>query len=124
MSKSVLVIENDPDLAESLAVNLDGAGYRVLGPTARGIDALRICEETLPDAALVDVRLDDQIDGIFLGQELAERGVAVIYLTGYFDRAASEARHHAAGLLSKPLLAADLTQALERALSRGAGSQA
>lgn len=122
MSKQILVIENDADLSASVADNLEAAGYRVLGPTARGLDAFRLCEASggVPDVALVDIRLDDKIDGIFLGQELVERGVRVIYLTGYFDRAVNEGRDHAHGMLRKPFSPSELERAIADALARPA----
>lgn len=97
-------------------MNLEQAGYGVLGPAASAVAAFTLCEERGPDAALLDVKLDGAIDGIVLGRELAERGVAVIYLTGYFDRAVFEGREHAAGLLRKPFAPQDLERMLEQVL--------
>lgn len=117
MSACVLVVENDPLFAEAVSANLAAAGYRVAGPVDSALAALAACEVERPDAAIVDIGLSGDLDGVFLGGELAERGIAVVYLTALVDRAAREARGHAAAVLAKPCGYGELTAALDRALA-------
>jgi len=127
MAVRVLLVEDDRDFAESVALNLAEAGYVLLGPSTSGLAAFRVMEHRLPDVALVDVYLEGQLDGLFVGTQLAERGVPVVYLTGRFERVLREARDHAAAMLAKPVDAADLVATLQRVLghdqvgSRGTG---
>jgi len=119
MGKRVLLVEDDRDFAESVASNLDNAGYSLLGVAHSGLEAFQLCEGRRPDVALIDIGLEGAFDGIFLGQQLFERGIPVIYLTGRFERALQEGRSHAAALLSKPCTLAELTGAIEQATGDG-----
>jgi DNA-binding response OmpR family regulator len=123
MSTHVLVVEDDSDFAESVSANLEYAGYGVSGIARTGLEAFQLCEKRKPDVALIDIGLEGAFDGIFLGEQLAERGIAVIYLTGRFDRALKEGREHAAGLLAKPCSLADLTAAIDAAMAPGPPKQ-
>jgi CheY-like chemotaxis protein len=115
MMKRVLIVEDDPDFAESVAGNLEAAGYEIVGPARSGLDAFQLCERQAPNVALIDIGLAGVLDGIFLGQQLSERGIPVIYLTGRFERALNEGRQHATALLAKPCSLAELTAAIESA---------
>ncbi|SDG11731.1 Response regulator receiver domain-containing protein [Limimonas halophila] len=117
MSVRVLLVEDDRDFAESVALNLAEAGYALLGPATSGVDAFRVLEHQRPDVALVDVYLEGQLDGLFVGTQLAERGVPVVYLSGRFERVLREGREHAAAMLAKPVDAHDLVATLQRVLA-------
>ena len=54
--QTILIIEDDRDMAELLATNLDQAGYRVLA-VSDGEKGLRAVLETHPDLILLDVML-------------------------------------------------------------------
>jgi DNA-binding response OmpR family regulator len=117
MKPCVLLVEDDSDFAESVSLNLEEAGFRLVGPVAGGLEAFAVCEREQPDVALIDIGLEGMIDGIFLGEQLAERGVAVVYLTGRFERALREGRAHAAALLAKPCRSEELIATLQAALA-------
>ena len=55
-TRSVLIVDDDPDIQLVLEFALEDAGYRPL-PAATGEDGLLIAHEADPDAALVDLRL-------------------------------------------------------------------
>ncbi|WP_170324032.1 response regulator transcription factor [Cryptosporangium phraense] len=55
---SILVVEDEPDMRELMAVKLRGAGHRVR--TAQtGVDGLASLREDRPDLVLLDVQLPD-----------------------------------------------------------------
>lgn len=114
MEPRVLLVEDDSDFAESVALNLEEAGFQLIGPVRGGLEAFIVCEREKPDVALIDISLEGAIDGIFLGQQLAEFGVAIVYLTGRFERALREGRTHAAALLAKPCSSEELIATLRR----------
>ena len=59
---AVLVIDDDPDMLESLAMMLEDHGFRVL--TANdGVRGLRVFREQRPAAVLTDIMMPEQ-DGI------------------------------------------------------------
>jgi two-component system, response regulator PdtaR len=53
----VLVVEDEFFIAMDLEATLTKAGYRVLGPAATVMDALKLLCDHDPDAALLDVNL-------------------------------------------------------------------
>ena len=55
-TRSILVVDDDPDIQLVLQFALEDAGYRPL-PAPTGEDGLLIAHEADPDAALVDLRL-------------------------------------------------------------------
>ena len=116
MNTCILLVEDDGDFAESVALNLEAAGFTLLGPVSGGLEAFALCEREEPDLALIDISLEGAIDGIFLGQQLSERGIPVVYLTGRFERALQEGRDHASALLAKPCSSQELIATLHSAL--------
>ena len=102
----VLLVEDDPDVAESLRMLLEVAGHRPR--VAR--DAARVLEDTAPppDVALVDIGLP-RPDGHELARRLRARpewrAVVLVALSGY-GTPADKARATAAGFdrhLTKPV---------------------
>jgi DNA-binding LytR/AlgR family response regulator len=119
----VLVVEDEAALALDLAELLEKEGYTVVGPAARGPQALELFRRHRVDLLLCDIGLQGPWDGIETAQRLAaERPVPLIYLTAMVDRATlSRALPTApAAYLAKPVGVAGLRAAIEVAL---AGSQ-
>jgi DNA-binding NtrC family response regulator len=83
MSKGrVLIVDDEPSIAESLNEMLEGWGY-VTATASDGRSGLALAEEFRPSVVITDVYMP-QLDGFGLLRELRERhtGVAVILLTG------------------------------------------
>jgi DNA-binding NarL/FixJ family response regulator len=79
----LVLIEDQRLLADCLATWLvEKAPFALLGRASNGESALRLCEENLPDIAVVDVELPDW-DGLKLGRELVRRhpGLRVISIS-------------------------------------------
>jgi DNA-binding response OmpR family regulator len=119
----VLVAENEALLAVTLALQLEAAGHRVLGPAATLEDAAALALDERPDLALVDIDLDHRGDGVTLARELQERWhVPSLFVTGRPEvaRAAADA---ALGVISKPYDLADIDESVlvaESIISGGA----
>ena len=63
MTKRILLVDDDPDYLLSMELQLKNAGYQVT--TADGVaDAKAWLEENRPDAAVVDLMMED-VDGGF-----------------------------------------------------------
>jgi len=81
--RTVLYIEDDPDLASMLPMYLRAKGYRVL-VAMKGTDGLRIAQTEAPDLILLDVMLPD-IDGHEVFRRLKDnpltRDALVMFLT-------------------------------------------
>ncbi|KKM08324.1 hypothetical protein LCGC14_1725010, partial [marine sediment metagenome] len=56
---TVLIVEDEPFIALDLAFGVEEAGGVPLGPASSVAQALRLIENELPDAAIVDVDLPD-----------------------------------------------------------------
>ena len=83
MSKLVAIVEDEPAIRENYADALRRHGYTVSAYAARA-DAMRAFRQRLPDLAVVDIGLKDEIEGGFeLCREL--RGLSntlpIIFLT-------------------------------------------
>ncbi len=83
----VLVVEDDPDLQELLAYNLDSAGYEVRRASS-GTEALDLVERFEPDLVLLDVMLSD-LSGFEVCRRIrggaARRQPAIIMVTAKGD---------------------------------------
>lgn len=54
--KTILVVDDDPDVVESLKSILEKQGYGVI-TAARGEECLKILQETTPDLILLDIMM-------------------------------------------------------------------
>lgn len=111
---TVLVVEDDPEMAQDLTALLVEAGHDVVGPfhsaeaaeVAAGLHAI--------DVALLDINLSGPIDGGALGRGLKARwGLRVIFLSGDVTAAASHA-DIAETMIIKPYRGAEVLAALRR----------
>jgi DNA-binding response OmpR family regulator len=89
----ILIVEDNADTAEMLSAYFSAQGYDV-HVAAWGREALKLCQVTVPDLIIQDIRLPD-ISGYDVVRELRERSrtsaVPVIFLTdrrGRHDRIA------------------------------------
>ena len=82
----MLVVEDEALLAETLCDLLLGAGCQPVGPAANVAIALSLVETSRIDAAILDVRLMDEMS-YAVAYALRARGIPLMFLT------ASERRH-------------------------------
>ena len=79
----ILIVEDDPDTAEMLCAYFEAQGYQVL-TAAWGNDAIQLCQDTVPDLVIQDIRLPD-IDGYEVVREIRRNtrtsNVPIIFLT-------------------------------------------
>lgn len=76
----ILIVEDDPKIANVVRVYLENAGYRVV-LTEKGKEALALAEKAPPLLVILDLALDD-LAGEIVCQELKEMGdTPVIMLT-------------------------------------------
>lgn len=76
----ILIVEDDPKIANVVRVYLENAGFLVV-VTEKGKEALALAEKTPPLLVILDLALDD-LSGEIVCQELKEMGdTPVIMLT-------------------------------------------
>jgi DNA-binding NtrC family response regulator len=119
-ARRVLVVDDEPDMAEWLAVVVSGAGYdtRV---AIRGAEAAETFSTWLPDAALVDLMLPDT-DGADLVRRFKalqpRTEVLVVSGQGSIPRAVEAIKAGASYFLEKPIDADSVLAMLARAIER------
>ena len=102
---SVLIVDDESTIRESLRMTLEFEGYRI-EEAGNGIEALRIVRERTPDAVLLDLRMPE-MDGLETLRQLRERGyeMPVIVVSGHADvpTAVEATRQGAFDFFEKPL---------------------
>lgn len=119
--KTLMIVEDEALVAMVLCNELKDAGYTVLDVTDRHAEALEVARASLPDLALVNIRLAGRDDGIALAENLKTLGIPVLLISGQVSRARS-AKTVAIASLPKPYAAADMVLAVAYLLARLQGA--
>jgi PAS domain S-box-containing protein len=117
----ILIIEDEPIVAEDIKTILEKLGYEVAGIGADGNQALAMAPEANPDMILMDISLAGNLDGIEAAVRLRRTHQhPIIFLTAYSDdqtlARAKEAEPF--GYIIKPFDEQSLRSTLEMALSK------
>jgi DNA-binding response OmpR family regulator len=123
---SVLVIEDEPGLAEVIAINLQASGYEAT-VAHDGLQALYLLDRSTPDVILLDLQLP-QVSGFRLIQLLRGREatatVPVIVMTALSFREAEEViRAGADAFLTKPFAPEDVVARVAQLLAQRSGGR-
>ena len=121
----ILLVEDDPDTREVMALLLDSAGYDVL--TARDANAaLRLIDaEPLVDVIVTDVNIGLGQDGVSMAEEIRRRGsrASIVVVSGD-PEASTAALGPTAAFLRKPYDRKTLLGAIADACARNAEAPA
>jgi DNA-binding response OmpR family regulator len=98
---SVLVVEDDYLVAAEVVSALKESGATVLGPVSSAEEGGWIVEQFRPDCVLLDVNLRGG-DAFGLAEQLVDRGISVVFTTGY-DPDVVLSRLQTATCLRKPV---------------------
>lgn len=115
----VLIVEDEPLVAEDIAGCLESIQFEVAGIAYSAERGLELLDSERPDAALLDITLAGAMDGIQLGQHIRDRfNIPFIFLTSHSDRQTLERAKQTrpSGYLIKPFDETDLMTSLEVAL--------
>ena len=123
--KYVLIVDDDPDLVETVSMILESKGYAV-GKAYDGIEGEAAVKQRRPDVLVLDVMMPRK-NGYQLCKELkanqATRGIPVVLLTAVGEAVPTTTYSHAEGMaveaedfIPKPVDAATLVEAVERLL--------
>jgi PleD family two-component response regulator len=84
----ILIVEDEPDIGNMLKIYFTGQGYDI-ELTQRGEDALRICQQQIPQLIVLDIMLPD-MDGYTLCKTLRTntrtKHIPIIFLTQKDER--------------------------------------
>lgn len=83
----VLIVEDDKVLSLLLTKMVERMGFEVVRSVSKGSDAIQSASETEPDLILMDIMLEDDIDGIDAMLKIRESkpDMPVIFITGNSD---------------------------------------
>ena len=87
MAKQILIVEDDSDVVGYIEHLLKSLGYGVCAVVSSGEAAMQKAEQAHPDAALIDMMLAGDMDGIAVAEQMRARfNIPVVYLTAYVDQ--------------------------------------
>lgn len=109
MSSRVLVVEDEILIAFEIESILLELGHRLAGVAADSEHALELADGA--DLALVDINLRDGRTGEEIGRELAQRGIAVTFMSSDPSQLAQDVPG-TLGIIAKPLSQAEVKQAV------------
>ncbi|MDB9529303.1 EAL domain-containing protein [Oscillatoria sp. CS-180] len=120
-SKTVLVVEDEVVIAMDLQNTLTDLGYSVPEIITSGEEATRKALEIKPDLVLMDIHLQDVIDGIEAASIITQTlEIPIIYLTAYADEETLKRAHWTQpfGYILKPYEASELQANIEIAFHK------
>jgi DNA-binding NarL/FixJ family response regulator len=115
----VLVVEDEPLIADDIKEFLTNADYFVTAVAYDKEDALEALSATKPDIALLDINLGNNMDGFLIAEEINNKyRIPFLYLTSYSSKHIVEQAKHTRpmGYIVKPFDEADLFSSIEVAL--------
>lgn len=85
--KKILIAEDDLIISMVLERMASRMNHIIVGTATTGKDVIRAAEEMSPDLILMDIQLNDDVDGIEAVKEIQKKApISVIYITGNLDR--------------------------------------
>jgi DNA-binding NarL/FixJ family response regulator len=83
----ILIVEDEPVIAENIAVYLNNSSFTVCGIAYDDEEARMFLENGFPDALVLDINLASEMNGIDLAALINDKySVPFIFLTSYADK--------------------------------------
>lgn len=117
----ILVVEDEGIVAWNIQESLEESGHTVLAILASGTEAIQLAGELHPDLVLLDIRLEDEIDGIAAAEAIWEQyKIPFVYITAHTDDSTLQRAitTEPFGYLVKPFTRKILQATIEIALRR------
>jgi two-component system nitrogen regulation response regulator NtrX len=119
MTETILIVDDEPGIVQSLHGILTDEGFEVMA-AERGLKALDIIRETIPDIVLLDIWMPD-IDGIEILKRIRELypGLQVIMISGHgtIETAVKATKLGAYDFIEKPLSLEKVLLSINNALN-------
>jgi len=122
----IMIVEDERIVAKDLQFRLQGLGYQVAAMASEGHDAISKAGTTRPNLVLMDIRLENGMDGIEAAEQIRnELDIPVVFLTAYADQAtlARAKITEPFGYILKPFEERELQSTIEIALYRHKAEQ-
>ncbi|MEL6557555.1 MAG: response regulator [Bacteroidota bacterium] len=121
MSTEILIVEDEPIIADDLAMTLEKMNYNVVDIFDNAEDTLNFLKKSKPDLLLLDINIEGDRDGIELGTVVGkEYKLPFIFLTSYYDKSTVDraSKANPLGYLVKPFNERDLQVNIELAIKK------
>lgn len=122
----IMIVEDERIVAKDLQFRLQGLGYEVAAMASEGNDAISKAGATRPNLVLMDIRLEEGMDGIEAAEQIRNKlDIPVVFLTAYADQAtlARAKITEPFGYILKPFEERELQSTIEIALYRHKAEQ-
>jgi PAS domain S-box-containing protein len=113
--RRILVVEDSALIAMEIQEAVQELGFEVLGPVGRLAAALELARTEHLDGALLDINLDG-VKVYPVADLLRERGVPIVFATGYDRRTVLPLRFNSVPTLAKPFSPSELGRLLAATL--------
>ncbi len=115
----ILIVEDEPVIASDIEMTLEELGYEVTDVVDCASDTIESILKNKPDLILLDINLEDDIDGVMLAQNINENHqIPFVFLTSNADENTINRvkRTSPSGFILKPFDKRDLKSNIEIAL--------
>jgi len=119
LAKSVLIVEDEPLIADDIAGTLKDNGYDIIGPVDNADEASALLSKVKPNLVLLDIQIKGNRDGVQFASEIrTKHKLPFIFITSFYDRATLERAKatEPQGYIVKPFDENDLLINVEMAL--------
>ncbi|MCX6317163.1 MAG: response regulator [Bacteroidetes bacterium] len=116
----ILIVEDEPVIAENISLYLDNNDFEVSGIAYDAAEAFDQLKTNTPDAVILDINLESDHSGIDIAQHINQRyQLPFIFLTSYADKNTLERAKQVKpdGYIVKPFNERTLLASLEIAIS-------
>jgi DNA-binding NarL/FixJ family response regulator len=116
----ILIVQDDALLAEGLRIVVEDAGYHVVGVARDTAGADRLALKHRPALAIVDMKLELDVDGVATATALKRaHGLEILITTGFPDSVQQRegVDELACAVVRKPYTDDDILQAVRRCLN-------
>lgn len=117
----ILIVEDEPNYADTLEMFVDELGYDLAGIAAQGKKAMELFDEHNPDLVLMDIHLEGELTGIDLARIFqGQRSTPIIFITSFDDKETFNKAKQTApyAYLPKPFEPDALQRSIELALQQ------
>lgn len=117
----ILIVEDEPLIAEDISETLQEAGYGVSGIAHNANDAIKILKSSTPSLVMLDIKIDGPIDGLMLARIIKDDfNLPFIFLTSFTDSDTVDKvkELNPYGFIVKPFDERELTSNVEIAIHR------
>lgn len=120
-SKHILIVEDEPIIADDIAICLEQLGHQVVDICHSADPALNILAEKSVDLILLDIKIKGEKDGIQLAQLIRQKfNTPYIFISSLYDKTTIARAKNAqpAGYVVKPFKDQDIEVAVDMALTK------